>query len=132
MKTQVTYKFDADTISEKLQSKHKQYLHEIGVHTVNQAVEEAPYLTGALRNSIIYKLSDNSGSVMNRQGGKPASSDAVMTKSENKDYVKIGSALVYARRREYEGKGAGYLARTLDIIQSGNVLERIAKAVFRW
>jgi hypothetical protein len=136
--------FDVAFIQAEMEKKQKQFLHAVGSLAVAIASGHAPHDMGALRNSIIYKLSDGSGSKFGTAGPNSSGKSkgkgkgdtippesAKITASDNKDYVKVGSNLIYANRREWEGKGSGYMAKTLDEMERSGVMN-IAEKVFRW
>ena len=97
--------FDVAYIKSEMEKKQKQFLISIGALATATAAGHAPVDTGALRNSINYNVEG--------------------------DYVKVGSNLIYANRREWEGRGSGYLAKTLDEMERSGI-QQIAEKVFKW
>jgi len=126
-----------DGIAQAVINKTPAFLHGAGQIMVNQIAEEAPILTGALKNSFTYATKEFQSEFGNASGAKlekgqssipPA--DAKISKPNEDNIVKVGSALVYAHKREREGKGAGYASRAFDIVVSSGQLVQLAKKVF--
>lgn len=82
----------------------------------NQAKLNAPYLTGTLKRSIHvggHARESSPGFATKDVGGDYTDVGPVVTTKTNAT-AKIGTNLVYARRREYEGEKMGYLRRAVD------------------
>ena len=133
----VKVKWFDSVINNKVNGAKKAYLHGIGQGLVNQLVDLSPVKTGLLRNSMHYRMDDGTRSEFgNFSGPEPGNnippSDAVLSKPEN-DYVKIGSAVIYADRVNKTSRtgSAGYFERAIDAFRSSQAGVRIARGVFK-
>jgi hypothetical protein len=110
------YRWNGEKLDDKIKNQMNAYLHSVGNIMQNELVSNSPVLTGALRDSIEYVVSGESGNISSPV--KPNS-------------VTAGSALVYAASVEKRGKSAGWMSRTWDILVASRIFEALAGRIFK-
>jgi len=111
-----------------MEQKKKQFLHAAGMACINQMAAEAHIDTGLLKNSMHYETRTGEWSgFQTLHGPKTPPADARVGKPADEDYVRCGSALVYAGPQERHN---GWCSRALDRLHAGGVLTALAKRVF--
>jgi hypothetical protein len=97
-------KWDDTAIKAAMEGKVNQFLQAAGQHAVNQMQAYAHVKTGALRNSINYKL------------------------NPGKDTVDVGTNIIYAGPQE---KHNAFASKTYDKLATDGQLLNIAERVFK-
>lgn len=110
----ITLKWDRAKIS-NIETKAVTGCIRMGYDIANQARRNAPYLTGALANSI--RVEENAGEVSVVAGGKIG--------GKNIPYAAIQEFGGYAgRNHSARITGKHYMQRALDVVIGGNYLEK--------
>lgn len=117
-----------DVVKRNMAQKKKQFLHAAGMACINQMASEAHIDTGLLKNSMHYELGTGEWSGFRMQDGpKIPPAAARVGKPRDEDYVRCGSALVYAGPQERHN---GWCSRALDALHRSGALAIIAKRIF--
>lgn len=117
-----------DKLTEIVRKRGDTFRHAVGQHAQNQMVLFAHIKEGVLKNSINYRTSDGYWSGFGKQyGGETPPNDADVSQPKT-DYVRVGSALVYAGWNE---KHNGFASKTIDQLKADGSILKIGKEVYR-
>ena len=120
-------KWNSGKVLDEYEKKQEQFLIGAGHIMVNQMTDLTHVITGLLKNSIIFHLKNGQKSNFGSEGtGRPKTDDEV-SKSESENYVRIGSAVVYAGAYE---KHTGTFSKAIDQVISDKSLLKLAKKIF--
>lgn len=120
-------KWYGDIILKAVEKRKDAFLHAAGQHAQNQMVQFAHIIEGVLKNSINYKIYNGDWSGFGSITAITPPDDAKM-ETPKKDYVRIGSNLIYAGAQE---KHNGWGSRSIDTIEADGTLQQIADRAFK-
>lgn len=107
----MSYWFDPSKLEFLINSKREAFKHATGQHMINEMAAMAHKKLGTLANSMNYTTDDNENSGFNSSHGKGTPPSSAKVSIPKKDYVRAGSALVYAGRQE---KHNGWASKAFD------------------
>jgi hypothetical protein len=120
-------KWYGDIVLKAIEKRKDAFLYAVGGHAQNQMALNAPFKEGVLKNSVNYKIYYGKWSGFESKYGAPAPDHAAMD-TPKKDYVRIGSALVYAGAQE---KNTGYVSNTEDAMRADGSIMQLAERILK-
>lgn len=129
----MAFTFNDKEFLKGMELKQKQFLIASGHVMVNQMTETVHVITGLLKNSILFRLVDGTGSNFGTFAGengevkRPEETDKI-SESSSEDFVRVGSNVVYAGPYE---KKVGSFANAVDTVIADKSILTLARKIFK-